>query len=334
LPAPTDTPEPVETPAPVETLIPTDTPEATGTPEPTGAPEPTNTPASANASPASTESAAGDAPTESTGVSATGITPGTAGSGDPGASVTYSHLVTNLGDHAEAINVTAGSSSGWSVALLGTDGTTPLLDLDGDGVPETSSLAPGESLPIVVAVVVPPDAPAVAVDVTTVTASSADNPGTSASASDVTTVNPVLVLTAAPTELTFGLVAADGPLDPSVPGIIASAADATGAWYVLAAAIQVTVASNAPWTGTCSATENTGSATTVTIAEGRLEWRLAGAEAWTPFAVAGASWPNTAGCFPFADLGTTTLVYDVRLRIEATDPPGTFSTRITFAATP
>jgi hypothetical protein len=109
---------------------------------------------------------------------------------------------------------------------------------------------------------------------------------------------------------------------------VTSQVDDQGAYYVMPGAFAVTVSSNAPWNGSCLAAENSGTATDVQIAAERLEWRLAGTTAWTPFS------PSEGACFPSRAPGTTTYVYDVRLRIERSDGAGTFRTVVTFAATP
>ena len=296
------------------------------------APIPLATPVSGDAAPApdKPDVSAGSAPQES-GVA--GIGPDNAGAGDPGASIVYSHVVTNNADRPVVLNLAASSSLGWTVGLFESDAITLLGDHDGDGRPDTGEVAAGQSRPVAVLVMVPADGWAGDVDVTTLTVSSATEPGLEASAENRTTVNPVLGLTVESADLAFGRVAADGRVDPAVAGVVGDA-DETGAFYVGAGALRVTVASNAPWSGTCAGEENTGTASTVTIAGGRLEWRLAGTESWTPFAVAGALTTAAGACFPADTTGTATFVYDVRLRVERTDPPGTFSTRITFTAAP
>ena len=108
-------------------------------------------------------------------------------------------------------------------------------------------------------------------------------------------------------------------VDPAIPGLT-STADASGASYILSGAVTVTVTAGAAWSGGCRASENAGTAAAVTITGGRLEWRLAGTAAWTPFTTAGLD----HACFPRPEVGTRTYVYDLRLRVEATEPPGTF----------
>jgi hypothetical protein len=130
-------------------------------------------------------------------------------------------------------------------------------------------------------------------------------------------------------EVSFGKISASGKLDSSITGL-SSSTDDRGAYFVLSGAVAVTVSAGVPWTGACEAQENAGTAPTVAIAAGRLEWRLVGTTTWTTF------FPSIsdASCFPSPDVGTRTFGYDLRLRVEADDPPGSFSTVIVFTVEP
>jgi hypothetical protein len=287
----------------------------------TPAAEPTPAPVAAEQeAPQRTEAAAIPSAGEST-----TIKPNRKGRTDPGTTVKYAHTVSNGPRRPDVKNVTAVSNQGWPVALLAADGVTPLTDHNGDGIPDTGQMNRRGVEQIVVAVTVPAGAPAGIQDITTVTAISAEstNPRAAATVQDKTTVNRVLSLMIDTPEVSFGEVSADGALDPAIPGL-SSVTDADGAYYVRDAALQVEVTSNAPWTGTCLAAENSGTATSVTIAGGRLEWRPAGASAWTSFTT------NSISCLPSFPLGTTTFVYDLRLRVEQTDGAGTFTSVVTF----
>lgn len=138
-----------------------------------------------------------------------------------------------------------------------------------------------------------------------------------------------LTLSVAAKEVSFGKVSATGELDPAIAGL-SSETDEHGASYVLADAVVVTVTAGVPWTGACEAQENAGTATTVAVSAGRLEWRLAGTTTWTPFSPSGLD----SGCFPSPDLGTRTFVYDLRLRVDADDPAGSFQTVLVFTVEP
>jgi hypothetical protein len=251
----------------------------------------------------------------------------------PGATIDYLHSVRNRGQSADYKNVTAASSSPWPVELLDADGLTPLTDHNGDGMPDTGLLARGQKARIVVRVTVPADAPAGVKDKTTVTAASAlfSNRTSEDTVTDTTTVTRVLALELSTTEVDFGQIAADGRLDGAAPGVT-SQVDDRGAYYIIEQAVQVVVTANVPWTGACSAAANRGTARDVTIDGGRLEWRLHGSTAWTPFPAKRSG--ATDACLPSPSIGTNTYVYDVRLRVERTDAPGSFRSTLTFTASP
>jgi uncharacterized repeat protein (TIGR01451 family) len=118
--------------------------------------------------------------------------------------VTYAHTVTNNGNTADTIDMTAVSSNGWTVALYrdvntnglydaGTD--TLLADTDGDSAVDTGALAPDTTLDILVRITVPAGAgvpPASldgTVDTLTVTGTSSVDTLVTESAVDTTTVS-------------------------------------------------------------------------------------------------------------------------------------------------
>lgn len=138
---------------------------------------------------------------------------------------------------------------------------------------------------------------------------------------------PTLTLHVETPDVAFGRVSAGGAVDPSAPGVVAVADGAT-AHYVMPRAVSVTVTGDGPWTGLCAATENAGSATDIRVAGGRLAWRLAGTETWTPFTVG-----DGAVCFT-GEGGARTYVFDLRLSVHAADGAGTFSTLLTVQALP
>jgi hypothetical protein len=97
------------------------------------------------------------------------IAPDHAGFTSPGATITYTHVVSNTGNGSDTLDLVVTSSQGWTVTV--TPGTVPL--------------AAGASSTIQVAVVVPASA-GDATDVATVTATSRFNDTVSASAQDTT----------------------------------------------------------------------------------------------------------------------------------------------------
>ncbi|MGH2559701.1 MAG: hypothetical protein ACRDJH_11595 [Thermomicrobiales bacterium] len=147
-----------------------------------------------------------------------------------------------------------------------------------------------------------------------------------------TLAEPVVALVVERAAAAFGVVVGTGEIDPAVAGVTSSV-DESGAYYVKRGAIRVAVTSDGPWSGSCHAGESGGSTPTVRVVDGRLEWRLAGTEAWTPFATHPVD-PAAGACFPERSVGITSYSYDLRLRVERTDPPGTFAAAITFVVTP
>ncbi|HLY33262.1 MAG TPA: hypothetical protein VKQ07_01890, partial [Jatrophihabitantaceae bacterium] len=107
-------------------------------------------------------------------------------SATPGATTTFTNVLTNLGDAADTFDVTLTANTfppGTTVALFKPDGVTPLTDTDGDGVPDTGPVPPGASVNIVVKVTIPETAPPGSYKVTK-TARSARAPVRSASTDD------------------------------------------------------------------------------------------------------------------------------------------------------
>lgn len=84
--------------------------------------------------------------------------------------------VTNTGGFEDTVDVVAGSAHGWIVSLFQVDGVTPLVDTDGDLVPDTGLLGGGMSLPIVIAIEVPADVLNGTLDRTDILAASSADP--------------------------------------------------------------------------------------------------------------------------------------------------------------
>ena len=92
---------------------------------------------------------------------------------DSGTQVEYVHTITNTGNVSDTFILTAVSNQGWLINF--TDGPLPLLQ-------------PGESVTVTLTISVPVDAVAGQQDVTTLTATSSQDSGVSASAMDTTRV--------------------------------------------------------------------------------------------------------------------------------------------------
>jgi|Deesub1362B_J571_1020462.scaffolds.fasta_scaffold02516_2 uncharacterized membrane protein len=122
------------------------------------------------------------------------IYPNNVGGGVKGSTVSYLHTVENLGNAYDTIEIsTSGTRSDWSVELFYADGT-PLSDTDGDGSVDVGSVAPGESVDIIVNITIPSSANEGDEDVTTVTATSSLDESVSSSATDTTRVGSIVII--------------------------------------------------------------------------------------------------------------------------------------------
>jgi len=143
------------------------------------------------------------------------VTPG-ANQVEAGGTVTYGHTLANNGNVDEIVTITSTNSQpGWTNAIsIDTDGdgvadtpltaltagtitvqqtdgsqvTVTVTDVDGDGIAEQFTLAPGVSLPIAASVFAPSNAPAGQTDTLTFTVTNVDPAGPGASVTDQTTV--------------------------------------------------------------------------------------------------------------------------------------------------
>lgn len=87
----------------------------------------------------------------------------------PGTSVTFRNVLTNLGDTPDTYDITLTNSTfpqGTTLTLLKSDGVTPLADTNGNHVPDTGAVPPGGKYVIVVKADIPATAPAGAYKVT------------------------------------------------------------------------------------------------------------------------------------------------------------------------
>lgn len=109
---------------------------------------------------------------------------------DGGETIIFRHIVTNLGNVIDAFNITVEAGrradggtpgadpfpAGTTFQLLHADGFTPLLDTDGDGIPDTGNMDPNEQLEIVVRAILPADATVAADTYTSIRATSTEDP--------------------------------------------------------------------------------------------------------------------------------------------------------------
>lgn len=103
------------------------------------------------------------------------INPSHSGYLQPGKSISYTHTVTNKGNVADTIDLTATSSLSLTSDFFASDGTTPLIDSDSDGKVDTGLLSPGASIDIVLKLTAPEELESGQVDQTSVTAASSIN---------------------------------------------------------------------------------------------------------------------------------------------------------------
>lgn len=78
-----------------------------------------------------------------------------------GGVVSFTDYVWNTGNGEDSFDLTLGSSSfptGTAISLFKADGVTPLVDTNGNGIPDTGNLDPGENADIVIKVTLPPSA--------------------------------------------------------------------------------------------------------------------------------------------------------------------------------
>jgi uncharacterized membrane protein len=148
-------------------------------------------------------------------VPAVQIVPDNSGVAVRGGTMTYRHVVTNIGNSTEDFQLSASSVQGWSFVFVDAAGTTlgasPLLST-GYG---NATLSPGESQEVYIKVFVPANAPVGITDILTVTVTGVTNTTATDSSVDSTTVidgnlqlvKSVDVATAKPTRTTATLAA-------------------------------------------------------------------------------------------------------------------------------
>jgi uncharacterized repeat protein (TIGR01451 family) len=135
--------------------------------------------------------------TASAGVTITGST---VASANPGTSVSFNNTVKNTGNGTDTFNITLSAGSfptGTSFVLYKTDGVTPLVDTNGDGIPDTGPLAAGATYLVVLKAVLPASAAGTGPFTVTKTATSTVSSTVSAQTTDTLTA-----LTAASVDLT------------------------------------------------------------------------------------------------------------------------------------
>jgi uncharacterized repeat protein (TIGR01451 family) len=128
-------------------------------------------------------------------VATVSVTPNNSSNAVPGNVLFYAHIVKNLGNGPDTIDMTAVSGGGFATALFFDNnangifdaGDTPMTDTDADGVPDTGSLAANAQKNILARITIPVGT-APQVDVMTVTGTSSFNVAVSSQSTDTTTI--------------------------------------------------------------------------------------------------------------------------------------------------
>lgn len=141
---------------------------------PNGTTDVTTVRASSSLNPAKTDTAS-----NTTVVGSIAISPDNTGSIATGTVISYSHLVSNNTATTDTINLTASSSQGWRVVFKDASGQTTITSV---------TVAPNSSLSILAQISVPATATVGTQDITTVRATSSNNPSNYDQAVDTTTV--------------------------------------------------------------------------------------------------------------------------------------------------
>jgi hypothetical protein len=256
----------------------------------------------------------------------------------------FGHTLNQIGSaNKVTITLMVQGPDGWKAGFYADDACTiPFSPVDKNGAPSVTfdqknpkTYANGVFVPqpFYVKVIVPAGA-STGTYAVTITATPDKTNGTTATATDTIVISeqiPLALSIESNPEVYFGTVAPTGA--PSGVDGITSAADDLGADYVYrsVATIQVTAPDDQSWTIACSASENDGSATSIRIGDGRLQWQNASSaeDSWTAFSTdPDAAVPCASG------QGTAEITFDYRLRVAWSDPPGDFSTTVTYQLSP
>jgi uncharacterized repeat protein (TIGR01451 family) len=128
------------------------------------------------------------------------ITGATVGSGNPGSAVAFSNVIKNTGNGTDTFNITVSAGNfptGTSFVLYKSDGATPLIDTNGDGIPDTGPVASQASYTVILKAVLPANASGTGPFTVNKTATSTVTATVSATAADTLTA-----LTSASVDLT------------------------------------------------------------------------------------------------------------------------------------
>jgi hypothetical protein len=256
-------------------------------------------------------------------------------SGNPETVVIYTNTVTNAGGVADVFDITTSSSAGWPVALYQANGSTPLVDNDGDMIPDTGSLSSGQSVNIVVKITVGWNTIS---DTTTITSTSSLDTLASDIGANTTTAPPTITVIVSDGTAQFGTSISPQGDDSDSPDAVSDYQGAVGnqgSYYVWKSSggtgVGLTVKSNRTWNGTVGATENTGTSPTMTIASGVLRYATtqpvtyAACASSTAFTTTSVTWQSNVGP------GITAYTYFYCLRVDWDDDPGIFQSTVAYS---
>jgi len=166
------------------------------------------------------------------------ITGATVASANPGSTVSFANVIKNTGTGSDTFNITLSAGNfpaGTSFVLYKSDGATPLVDTNGDGIPDTGALAAGASYTVVLKAVLPANASGTGPFTVNKTATSTVTPSVSATAADTLTA-----ITTATMQLTnnapLGSAGAKGGNGPQATAVVTNATNpATTTTFILVA---------------------------------------------------------------------------------------------------
>ncbi|MFN0073500.1 MAG: hypothetical protein ACKVVP_18620 [Chloroflexota bacterium] len=150
------------------------------------------------------------------------------------------------------------------------------------------------------------------------------------------TNNAVITITITDTTAAYGTsLQPDGSGTGGEISSVTGSSGNQGAYYIWtpSSVPNVSVKSNAAWSGTVDASANGGTSTSMSIASGVLRWctavpgGYAAAAACTSFATTAQSWVASGA------LGTNTYTHYYGLRVDWNDTIGTFSSTVTYSVT-
>jgi uncharacterized repeat protein (TIGR01451 family) len=119
------------------------------------------------------------------------FTGATVGSAPQGGTVVFTDVLKNTGNGTDSFDITFGTSSfpaGTVFQLYQADGLTPLLDTNGNGIPDTGPLAAGGTFNVIVKAVLPPNATAGNDSVSVIATSKADTTKTATAVDTLTAI--------------------------------------------------------------------------------------------------------------------------------------------------